>query len=151
RQNRGSRRFAMRKLLVLLVLLLAPGPLRADFLPNGKWIDHDLQIDNLKDIADYVLFAYPLHKDFERAAVELKEGKPVSIFGATGKMRLYAVPKRLYDEAKGKPQEPWFDGKNSDVLQSDTRIPWYSSTDQSDRTARVVTHFDAAIKDGKLT
>jgi hypothetical protein len=145
----------MNRLLALVLLLFAVTITRADILPKGaKWISQEIQIDNLKDHAGYAFFAYPRHSDFARAPVELPVGKSVSIGGnplATRAMKLYAVPKDVYQKTEGKPKPEWFDGKTPTVLKSSERVPVQRTTRSSDPTTRIVTHYEVAIKDGKLT
>jgi hypothetical protein len=135
--------------------MLLASPVRADILPQGyKWIGHEMEIMNLKDYPGYVFYAYPRHTDFERAPAQAEPGKTASLSGnplATGHMHLYAVPKELFDQAKGKPQPSWFDGKTSSVLRSTEHVGVRRSAKRTDPTERLVTQFEVAITDGKLS
>jgi hypothetical protein len=146
----------MKRLSTLILLLVLAGTARADLIPPGfKPISHAIQVNNLKDHADYVFYVYPKHTDFARAAARFEPDKTVSVSDgnplAYGKMRFYAVPKRLYDEAKGEPREDWFNGKETTVLVSPNGPAVLRNIRKSDRTERVVTEYEVAIEGGKLT
>jgi hypothetical protein len=141
---------------ILAPLLLIVGAARADVIPPGyKQVSHELQINNLNDHADYVLYVYPLHMDFAHAPARFEADKTVSVSGASPlayqQMRFYAVPKVLYEKAKGRASEDWFDGRNASVLHSQDGPKVYRNTRNSDRTARIVTEYEVTINEGKLT
>jgi hypothetical protein len=142
--------------ICLGLLLIIPSLGQADIIPQGyKGIGHDLEITNLKDYPDYQFYAFPKHTDFGRAPALFEAGKTTSISDsnplATSQLKLYAVPKAVYEQAKGKPLEDWFKGRTAGVLESSERVGHFRTTRSTDPTTRIVTQYEVAIKDGKLT
>jgi len=141
----------------LSLTLLLSGVLRADLLaPGTRWFRHDIQIDNVKDHDKYVFYVYPKHTDFGRAAAQAKQDEAVIIsdgnpLAMRGGLRLYAVPRELYQKSGGKPKETWFDGSTPGVIKSKETFSPQRATSSTDPAERRVSHYEVRMEEKGLT
>jgi hypothetical protein len=151
----------MRRILFSLsvALLLAPAA-RADLLPpQHKAVKHLLRLENIKDYPDYVFYIYP--RDLPRnqpgnSSVRVEDSGEASLSGnplVRGKGAfLYAIPRKLFKDAKQPPQEEWFEKPTEGIFKSEPLVNQVRSLPKSDPRTQIVTRYRIAIKDGlKLT
>ena len=141
----------------LSLTLLLSSVTRADLLaPGTKWFRHDIQIDNVKDHARSVFYVYPKHTDFGRAAAQAKQDESVAIsdgnpLATRNGLHLYAIPREVYKEAGGKPQESWFNGTTPGVIKSTESFSPQRATRSTDPAERLVTHYRVTVEEKGLT
>jgi len=149
-----------RILFSLFLALLFVQAARADLLPpQHKGVQHVLRLENIKDYPDYVFYIYP--RDLARnqpgnSSVRVADSGEASLAGNPLARRngafLYAIPRKLFKDAKQPPLEEWFEKPADGIFKSERLAGQIRSLPNSDPRNLIVTRYRIAIKDGlKLT
>jgi hypothetical protein len=143
---------------LLLILFLFPLTLKADLLPpNTKWVSHQLKIENIKDLSDYVFFIYPRDENRNKpgnSSVRLDDKGVGSMSGnpyarRNGGPYLYAIEKKLFKDLKDPPQEEWFEKETAGVYKAEI-VREIRTISKDDKRTELWTIYKAEIKDKKL-
>lgn len=124
-------------------------------IPAGvKLVPHEFRVDNLKDYPNYAWFV-DLHstRPFEKQQPprEMKPDLPFWLWTLRfSHFTFYAVPKDIYDNARGEFQESWKEGKADGILKVDQAQMPVLHTAVGDLTEVVRYNYDVDIDANQL-